>query len=339
MSRPQTPAEYNPNGSIEVSSPPSDAISQLAWSPKANHLIASSWDKGVRFWQVNPNGSTEPKASFQHEQPVLCCCWNEDGTRVFTGACDNKSIYWDLPTNRQTMVAQHDSPIKFVQWLPSRSLLMTGSWDKTIRYWDLRNSKPAIVTQLPERVYSADVRENLAIVATADKNVLVFNLNNPTTPYTTIQAPFKYHNRCVKTFPNMTGFAVGSVEGRVAIRHIEKMDQSKDFAFKCHRIKTSVYAVNDIAFHPLGTFATCGSDGTFHFWDKDSKQRLKQFKKCSLPISCCQFNAEGNIFAYAVCYDWHQGSSGYDPNVMKNHILLQQVGDEIKPRPRNNNKT
>jgi len=116
------------------------------------------------------------------------------------------------------------------------------------------------------------------LLATADKNVLVYNLNNPTAP------------------------------------------------FKCHRIKTSVYAVNDIAFHPLGTFATCGSDGTFHFWDKDSKQRLKQFKKCSLPISCCHFNAEGNIFAYAVCYDWYQGSSGYDPNVMKNHILLQQVG-------------
>jgi len=90
--------------------------------------------------------------------------------------------------------------------------------------------------------------------------------------------------------------------------------------------------VNDISFHPYGTFATCGSDGTFHFWDKDSKQRLKAFKKCSLPISCCEWNADGNVFAYAVCYDWHQGAAAYNPAVMKNYILLHPTTDEIKPR-------
>ena len=25
----------------------------------------------------------------------------------------------------------------------------------------------------------------------------------------------------------------------------------------------------------FGTFVTCGSDGAYNFWDKDSKQRLK----------------------------------------------------------------
>jgi mRNA export factor len=37
-----------------------------------------------------------------------------------------------------------------------------------------------------------------------------------------------------------------------------------------------VYAVNDINWHPVhGTFSTCGSDGTVHFWDKDARTRLK----------------------------------------------------------------
>lgn len=43
-----------------------------------------------------------------------------------------------------------------------------------------------------------------------------------------------------------------------------------------------IYSVNSMAFHPeFGTFVTAGSDGTFNFWDKDSKQRLKAMSKCA----------------------------------------------------------
>lgn len=51
---------------------------------------------------------------------------------------------------------------------------------------------------------------------------------------------------------------------------------------QCHRKdepapskSSAVYAVNDIKFHPYGTFSTAGSDGTINFWDKESKTRLK----------------------------------------------------------------
>jgi mRNA export factor len=48
-----------------------------------------------------------------------------------------------------------------------------------------------------------------------------------------------------------------------------------------------VYAVNDINWHPVhGTFSTCGSDGTVHFWDKDARTRLKSGQ---LPSSISQF--------------------------------------------------
>ena len=87
-------------------------------------------------------------------------------------------------------------------------------------------------------------------------------------------------------------------------------------------------------FHPLGTFSTAGSDGTYNFWDKDSKQRLKQMPKCTYsnmpaPIPCTSFNRDGSIFAYAVSYDWSRGYSEYNPQTMKNAILLHavKVGD------------
>jgi mRNA export factor len=37
----------NPNNDLEVVPPPNDTVSALAWSPKANFLVATSWDNGV----------------------------------------------------------------------------------------------------------------------------------------------------------------------------------------------------------------------------------------------------------------------------------------------------
>ena len=82
---------------------------------------------------------------------------------------------------------------------------------------------------------------------------------------------------------------------------------SNNFSFKCHRVDNKIYSVNSISFHPLyGTFATAGADGSFSFWDKDSKQRLKANSTNKTPITATAFNRNGSIFAYAVGYDWSQ---------------------------------
>jgi hypothetical protein len=44
---------------------------------------------------------------------------------------------------------------------------------------------------------------------------------------------------------------VGSIEGRVAVQHIDEAQQSKNFTFKCHRDNNDIYAVNSIDFHPV----------------------------------------------------------------------------------------
>ena len=55
--------------------------------------------------------------------------------------------------------------------------------------------------------------------------------------------------------------------------------------------------MNSIAFHKYGTFATAGSDGNFHFWDKDSRQRLKAFDlKKNNTVSVCKFSPDGGLF-------------------------------------------
>ena len=64
----------------------------------------------------------------------------------------------------------------------------------------------------------------------------VFNLSNPQAPYKDIESPLKFQTRCVSAFPDQTGYLVGSIEGRVAVHHVEdSVGQQKNFTFKCHR--------------------------------------------------------------------------------------------------------
>mmetsp|Transcript_21786 Transcript_21786/g.53937 ORF Transcript_21786/g.53937 Transcript_21786/m.53937 type:complete len:357 (-) Transcript_21786:114-1184(-) len=330
----------NANNDFPVANPPTDGISSLCWSPTSNFLVATSWDCDVLCYEVTANGQAVPKASIKHEAPVLCSAWNADGTAVFSAGCDNMAKKWDLATNQPTQVAKHDAPIRHLAWIQEVGLLVTGGWDKTLRYWDTRQPSPALQVQLPERLYSLSVVHPLLVVGTAERHIQVFNLSNPQVAYKSIQSPLKYQTRCVAAFPGKQGYLVGSIEGRVAVNHVEDSLAAKNFTFKCHREQADIYAVNSIAFHPVhGTFVTTGADGVFNFWDKDSKQRLKQMNKCNAPIPCGAFNRDGTIFAYAVSYDWSKG--GADPMAQsgQNNIFLHAVNDtEVKPRPATANR-
>jgi len=325
---------HNPNKDYEVSQPPTDGISSLSFSPKANYLVGGSWDNQVRCWEVQNNGTTTPKASISHDAPVLCTAWSGDGSKVFSGGCDNKAKCWSLQTGQAIQIAQHAAPIKSIFWVDDIQCLVTGSWDKTLKYWDGRTSNAVHTAQLPERLYCMDIKFPLCVASTADRHILIYDLRKPNQEFKRFASPLKYQSRVIACFPDKAGFALGSIEGRVAIHHVEDKDSMKNFAFKCHRDNNEIYAVNAISFHPtFGTFATTGSDGTFNFWDKDSRQRIKPFPRCSAPISAGTFNMDGNIFAYAVSYDWSKGSEYYNPSQQKNYILLHAVTElEIKSR-------
>jgi len=183
------------------------------------------------------------------------------------------------------------------------------------------------------------------VVGTAERHIQIFNLTNPTTAFKTIQSPLKWQTRVVSCFTQSatSGFAVGSIEGRVAIQYIDEKDVGQNFSFKCHRRDSAantkdqalVYAVNDISFHPVhGTFSTCGADGTIHFWDKDARTRLKTFDAVQSPISATTFNRTGSIFAYAMSYDWSKGHSGMTPNHPNKIMLHACKEDEVKKRAR-----
>jgi len=336
---------------FEVASPPDDSISCLSFSPPtipSIFLVAGSWDNNVRCWEVDRGtAKTAPKSMQSMAGPILDVCWSDDGTKVFMASCDKTVKCWDLATNQSVQVAQHDGPVKTCHWIkaPNYTALMTSSWDKTLKFWDMRNPNPILALTLPERSYCVDVEYPMAVVGTAGRHILIYKLENTPTEFKRIESPLKYQHRCVSIFKDKqnqpTGFALGSVEGRVAIQYVNPVNPKDNFTFKCHRSNGTnqgfqdIFAVNDIKFHPThGTLATVGSDGRYSFWDKDVRIKLKTSEPMEQSITNCAFNSDGQIFAYSVSYDWSKGHEYFQPQ-KKNQIFLHPCFEDLKPRSKN----
>jgi mRNA export factor len=220
------------SGDLEVPQCPEDSVTDLAFSPTAEILSVASWDNKIRIYEIGQGGANG-KAMYEHTGPILSTHFSKDGSKLASGSADKTAKVFDLVSGQNQQVAAHDQPIKSVRFISvnSTEALATASWDKTLKYWDLRRISlvvlltieptPIATVQLPERAYTMDTKENLLVVGTADRQVSIFNLSNPTVIYKTLMSPLKYQTRVVSCFTAGNGFAVSSIEGRCAIQYIE----------------------------------------------------------------------------------------------------------------------
>jgi mRNA export factor len=241
----------------------------------------------------------------------------------------------DLNTKATSQVAKHQIGTQCIQYIPELSLLATAGWDKMLYYWDCRQPSPALTVPHQNPIYSMDCRHPLLITSDSKSIVYVFNLASPQQVYKQKPTPLKHPTRCVGAMVDKAGFVIGAAEGRCAVQYIEDINLSKNFSFRCHRDETTMatYAVNSLAFHPLGTFASCGSDGVYSCWDHRAKSKLKQFLALPAPLTAIRFNAQGSMCAYAQGYDWHKGAEGTQiPAPVK--VFVHAVdAKEVTPSP------
>lgn len=147
--------------------------------------------------------------------------------KVFSGGADKTIKVLDVPTGQSMVINAHDQPVKCLKWMNTSTaqVLVSGSWDKTLKYWDLRSPNPMAVVQLPERCYTMDIAQDLLVVGTAERHICVYNLQNPTQLYKNIPSPLKWQTRTIACYPNGSGFALGSIEGKVALHWIDEKFQ------------------------------------------------------------------------------------------------------------------
>ncbi|KAI1469526.1 WD40-repeat-containing domain protein [Daldinia caldariorum] len=271
---------------------------------------------------------------------------NQDGTMVAAGGADKSLHILHLPTGQQVTRNSHEKPIRAVRFVEvpnsNTHIVASGSWDKTVKLWDFRQQGPVASLTCDERVYSMDSKSLLLVIATAERRIHLVDLRNPTVFSQSLESPIKYQIKVVTAFPDGTGWATGSIEGRCGMNTVEKLgNNNTDFSFRCHRAPqdpktriTQVYSINDIQFHPVqhGVFTTAGSDGAIYFWDRPSHSRLQTYPSIGNSVTTTRFNHDGTLFAYALGYDWSKGCAANKQEIETKLKLHRVTKKESTPK-------
>jgi len=322
-----------------------------------NILAGGGWDSKIRIWDLNysPQGincqfNSKLVYTNSFSEPILSLCWQPDSVNLFSGTTDGIISCNDMNNFSSIQVGKHDLGVKELCWLGGPiNLLVSGSWDGKLCIWDMKSPNPVATFDTGKKVFSMSSVFPLLIVGLSDRQMCYFNLNKIQqigfNPEASFESHLKYQTRCVSCFSEGNGYALGSIEGRVAIKYIDmnrnaevnpetkQMNTVDDFAFRCHRVGdiADVFPVNCIAFnHLYGTFCTGGGDGTWLIWDKNSKSRLKmghfpvQNNQPKPPITAIDYSLNGDLLAFAGGYDWSKGISGegsFQPRLGIHYVL------------------
>lgn len=217
-------------------------------------------------------------------------------------------------SERQTELGQHDEAVRTVNWIQSQGALVTGGWDSMMKIWDPRQANALVGTyHQPERVYAADVSGDRIVVATAARHVWIWDMRQMAQPEQRRLSSLKFQTRCLRAFPDQSGYALSSTEGRISMEIFDPSPQAqtKKYIFKCHRGVVDkvdyAYPVNAIAFRPGSSqFATGGGDAMVPMWDLEAKKRLFVLPKFPTSIASLDFSHDGRLLAVASSYTFEE---------------------------------
>lgn len=157
---------------------------------------------------------------------------SQDGTKIFGFGAAGTIQMLDLTQAGAPLqsIGSHTEAVTSARMftMGGRDIIASGSLDRKIKYWDVRQpqNQPIGELVLPERIYAMDYRAGphgaqVLVAAQASRAVAVIDLRHPDVVYKTINTNLKWQIRSIACFPDATGFALGSIEGRCAIQYTE----------------------------------------------------------------------------------------------------------------------
>jgi len=324
--------------------PPTDGISALNFLPSSPALLAStSWDGSARVhdidgWSCQLNQTME-------SGPLLSLTIPEKD--LITGGLDGSIRKLDIETSTLSVVGRHTGePSKVACSCLSHldeNIVVSAGWNSQCLLWDLRASNDTAMStiQLPGKAFGMDVNDTRIVVATSGRRICFVDyraasgVDDATKVVLDRESSLKYQSRCVSFFPDGSGIALGSIEGRVAVEFLDELLEvpsgKKKYAFKCHRVNDTVYPVNCVVFHPKHkiTFATGGCDGTVVTWDGSHKKKLATLPKFETSIAALAFNHDGSKLAIASSYTFEEGERDHP----RDEIFIRTMLDsECQPK-------
>ncbi|KAA8650941.1 hypothetical protein EYZ11_001873 [Aspergillus tanneri] len=338
-----------------VTSPPSDAISALKFSPESNstRFVVSSWDKNVYLYELrDENGNVgEGKLlqKFEHRAPVLDVCFGANEDEIYTAGLDWDVKKIDVASATHTVLSSHDAGVRSVVYSKEHNLVISASWDSTLHVHctDNTNAIPAIIP-LPSKPFSMSLTATKLVVAMASRALNIYDLKSlalltaqsdgtapnkiEVAPWQRRESSLKFMTRSVACMPDDAGYASSSIEGRVAVEWFDPSaeSQARKYAFKCHRQTSDevdvVFPVNALSFNPIhGTFASGGGDGVVALWDGVAKRRIRQYQKYPSSVAAVDFSSNGKYLAIAISPGFEDGKDDIAGGTV--NIYVRELGE------------
>eukprot|EP00462_Mataza_sp_D1_P026224 CAMPEP_0175145434 /NCGR_PEP_ID=MMETSP0087-20121206/14765_1 /TAXON_ID=136419 /ORGANISM="Unknown Unknown, Strain D1" /LENGTH=336 /DNA_ID=CAMNT_0016430173 /DNA_START=20 /DNA_END=1030 /DNA_ORIENTATION=- len=325
-----------PSEEHELKDAPTDGVTSNVFANSSDLLMVSSWDKGVRLYDARKNVL---KHSYEHQAAVLDCAFTADDAKGFSGGLDRTLMMCDFQTGNTSVLGSHNTAIKCVEYSETTGLVISGGWDSKVCLWDARAQNAAGSTRVQEglKVYTAALNHNRLVVGTSGRQVYIYDVRQMSQPEQVRESSLMNQTRCIRIFPNGAGYALSSIEGRVAIEFFDPSPivQKKKYAFKCHRKSgenkvQTLFPVNAIAFHPThGTFATGGCDGLVNVWDGENKKRICQYREYPTSVAALDFNYTGDLLAISASYTFEEGDKDHPADA----VFIRTVNEnEVKKK-------
>jgi cell cycle arrest protein BUB3 len=255
MSAPVAAAAATEQQQFALANPPSDGVSQVVWAnassgPASELLLASSWDRSLRLYDAAHN-----LCRLQVDLPgaVLDCAFDTSDTTAFAVGIDRAVTAVDLATANTRVLGYHNNTSRCLVWHAATGLLFSGGWDGKLLCWDPRApSRPAgssssagigaVGAATPvegEKILTMGLSGHRLIVGTSKRHVLIYDIRTGFSsanaqPEQRRESSLLNQTRCIRGFPDTTGYALSSIEGRVAIEYFnpDPNVQKNKYAFK-----------------------------------------------------------------------------------------------------------
>lgn len=250
-------------------------------NPLYNCLATTSWDKTMKLWDVRQDGGGS------------------------VGSCQTVQL-----------------PGKGFSLAFSGHLLLVGTSGRRLLAYDVRYVKN------PNASSSAGGSSPSSAVPIGSFEAQIL-IDRP--------SPLKYQTRSVSISPDNASFTVSSIEGRIAVDYFPPIITSNPlkhamaiaagsasatappplahshvpYAFKCHRVSSTVFPVNQVLHLPIPLsrgstdgesdelsgqiLASCGCDGTVSVWHAAEKKRLLTLPTLETSAACVAFSGRRDL--------------------------------------------